>query len=90
MKNAHGLDKEGNGRWIASVAALPFTDLVASGSSDGKLKLWKVSENYKELTLIDEFQLVSIVFCISINCCFAYMNRSSRSLTKRRFVCLLQ
>jgi ribosomal RNA-processing protein 9 len=62
VKNAHGVDSEENPRWICSVASLPFTDLIASGSSDGNLKLWKVSENYKDLTLIDEFQLVSVLF----------------------------
>lgn len=61
VKNAHGVDENNIGRWIVSVAALPFSDLVASGSFDNKLKLWKVGENYKSLVLIDAFQLVSII-----------------------------
>jgi ribosomal RNA-processing protein 9 len=36
IKNAHG------SQWVTSVAALPFTDLVASGSSDGVIRLWYV------------------------------------------------
>jgi ribosomal RNA-processing protein 9 len=60
VKDAHGMNDEGTAaRWLVSVAALPYSDLIASGSSDGKLKLWKVGENYKTLSLIDEFQLVS-------------------------------
>jgi ribosomal RNA-processing protein 9 len=60
VKAAHGKETEnGQGRWIVSVAALPYSDLVASGSSDGKLKLWKVGENYKSLVLVEEFALVS-------------------------------
>ncbi len=41
--NAHG------GKWIVSVAVLPQTDVLASGSSDGFIRLWKV--NLKERTL---------------------------------------
>ena len=31
-----------SGKWITSVASLASTDLVATGSSDGGLRLWKV------------------------------------------------
>jgi len=63
VKNAHGIEEgeRGNARWIVSVAAFPYSDLIASGSSDGKLKLWKVAENYKSLVPIDEFQLTGFV-----------------------------
>eukprot|EP00455_Lapot_gusevi_P037291 TRINITY_DN4166_c0_g1_i1.p1 TRINITY_DN4166_c0_g1~~TRINITY_DN4166_c0_g1_i1.p1 ORF type:complete len:486 (+),score=100.91 TRINITY_DN4166_c0_g1_i1:70-1527(+) len=30
-----------SGQWICSVAALPYTDLAATGSSDGYVKLWE-------------------------------------------------
>lgn len=75
MKNAHGMDDEGiSPRWIVSIAALPYSDLIVTGSSDGKLKLWKVGENYKTLVLIDEFQLVSfLVFLVVV---VRIMNRS--------------
>ena len=35
VPNAHG------GNWLSSVAALPQSDLLASGSSDGVVRLWK-------------------------------------------------
>ncbi|CAI5712456.1 hypothetical protein KXD40_001672 [Peronospora effusa] len=35
ISNAH------NGKWISSVAVMPRTDLVASGSSDGQIRLWQ-------------------------------------------------
>ncbi|KAI6234129.1 WD domain, G-beta repeat protein [Aphelenchoides fujianensis] len=54
VRNAHGTHEDGHARWITAVRALPFSDLVASGSSDGHLKLWKVGENYKTLTLVCE------------------------------------
>ncbi|CAL1535158.1 unnamed protein product [Lymnaea stagnalis] len=51
VKKAHGLNLgilEEN--WISSVAALQYTDLVASGSKDGFVRLWKCSTDYKSLT----------------------------------------
>lgn len=38
----------GKNNWISSVAALPFTDIVASGSCDGHLRLWKCSPDEKK------------------------------------------
>lgn len=38
IKHAHG------GNWITSVAAHKFSDLAATGSSDGLLRLWHASE----------------------------------------------
>ena len=50
----------GEPRWICSVAALPYTDLVASGSSDGYLRLWKVAQDWKSLDQIAQYKLVSL------------------------------
>ncbi len=36
------LSQAHSGHWITAVAALPFSDLAASGSSDGFLRLWRV------------------------------------------------
>ncbi|CEP00351.1 WD domain, G-beta repeat [Plasmodiophora brassicae] len=36
-------EAHGAGCWISSVAACPYTDMVASGASDGYLRLWQVS-----------------------------------------------
>lgn len=39
-------------RWIMSLASLPYTDLFFSGSWDGKLGMWKVSEDLRKFELI--------------------------------------
>jgi len=39
-------------RWITSLAALPFTDLFFSGSWDGKLGMWRISEDLRRCELI--------------------------------------
>ncbi|XP_059153379.1 U3 small nucleolar RNA-interacting protein 2-like isoform X2 [Physella acuta] len=53
VKNAHGLTLGvGDQHWITSVAALQYSDLVASGSKDGHVRLWKCSKDFKSLTLL--------------------------------------
>lgn len=36
-------------RWITALAAVPYSDLVISGSWDGCLRVWRVSEDKKSL-----------------------------------------
>ncbi|XP_065909895.1 U3 small nucleolar RNA-interacting protein 2-like [Dysidea avara] len=35
--------------WVTAIATLPYTDLIASGSSDGFVRLWKCGEKFKHL-----------------------------------------
>ncbi|TYZ59333.1 hypothetical protein PybrP1_008513 [[Pythium] brassicae (nom. inval.)] len=44
VPHAHGA-----GKWVASVAVMPRTDLVASGSSDGLIRLWKADLKERKL-----------------------------------------
>ncbi|KAF7638952.1 hypothetical protein Mgra_00001476 [Meloidogyne graminicola] len=63
---------KGEPRWICSVAALPYTDLVASGSSDGFLRLWKVAQDWKSLDQIGQYKLPGFINDIrfSYNGCY--------------------
>jgi ribosomal RNA-processing protein 9 len=59
VKNAHGSEKTPDGlgenpRWISAIAAWTNTDLVASGSSDGFIRLWKCGERFKSLTEVSQ------------------------------------
>ncbi len=36
-------------RWITALATVPLSDLIVSGSWDGQLRLWRVSEDKKKL-----------------------------------------
>jgi ribosomal RNA-processing protein 9 len=38
--------------WITALSSLPYTDLFFSGSWDGKLGMWKVSEDLRKLELV--------------------------------------
>nr|CAG4711507.1 unnamed protein product [Naegleria fowleri] len=55
FENAHG------GEWISSVGALRFSDVVATGSCDGYLKLWRCDPNAKILQLKNNIPLQGFV-----------------------------
>lgn len=47
------LDEKGRGgkqpRWITALAAIPFSDVVISGSWDGYLRVWKISQDRRRI-----------------------------------------
>nr|CAB3265800.1 U3 small nucleolar RNA-interacting protein 2-like [Phallusia mammillata] len=47
IRDAHKDEKKNN--WISSVAALPNSDLLATGSSNGLIRLWKCSDKFLQL-----------------------------------------
>lgn len=55
---AHGRGADNQANWIVSVAARRYTDLIASGSCDGFVRLWKVAEDYKSITNILSYERV--------------------------------
>jgi ribosomal RNA-processing protein 9 len=58
-RNAHGVDQTtSNPNWISAIAAWNNTDVVASGSCDGSIRLWKCGERFKSLTPIVELPCV--------------------------------
>lgn len=42
--------KEPYCNWITSLAAVPYSNMFASGSCDGNIKLWKVADNMKSFS----------------------------------------
>jgi len=46
VHNAHG------GNWISSVAAYPYSDVIASGSCDGYIRLWKIDKETSQISPI--------------------------------------
>lgn len=39
-------------RWITALATVPYSDLVVSGSWDGEVRVWKISEDKKRLEAV--------------------------------------
>lgn len=51
QKLAHGKSSTGTPNWISAIATLVNTDLVASGSCDGFIRVWKLEKNFREIKL---------------------------------------
>ncbi|XP_014299559.1 U3 small nucleolar RNA-interacting protein 2 [Microplitis demolitor] len=59
---AHGVDAtNGEPMWITSIAVLLNTDLVASGSRDGNVKLWECEESFKSLKLLFQVKVTGFI-----------------------------
>lgn len=60
VNKAHGIEND-QVRWVTCVAAFLNTDLVASGSHDGIIRLWKINENFKNISPILEIPVPGFV-----------------------------
>ncbi|XP_015122439.1 U3 small nucleolar RNA-interacting protein 2 [Diachasma alloeum] len=59
---AHGQDEtNGQAMWISSVATFLNTDLVASGSRDGIVRLWKCGESFRSLTHLFDIKIPGFI-----------------------------
>ncbi|CAH1970343.1 unnamed protein product [Acanthoscelides obtectus] len=68
IHNSHELDKSNQQPyWISAVAALVNTDLVASGSQNGSIRLWKLENNFKTSSLVMEIPVEGFVNAMSFN-----------------------
>jgi len=47
--------------WISSLASLPYSDVFASGSCNGTIKLWKLEQNNKAFSLLKEVPMLGWV-----------------------------
>ncbi|XP_044741017.1 U3 small nucleolar RNA-interacting protein 2 [Chrysoperla carnea] len=62
IKNAHGIDSTNDlPNWIVCIAALLNSDLVASGSYDGFIRLWKVTDSFRNMKQILEIPVNGFV-----------------------------
>lgn len=66
INNSHGvnvINKQPN--WVTALTCLINTDLIASGSNEGVIKLWKLDNNFKTLTLLFEIPVEGFVNSMS-------------------------
>lgn len=66
VPNAHGV-----GSWLSAVSACPYTDLLASGSSDGVVRLWQVQSEEPMLQQVAQVPVVGHVNALD----FGYSGR---------------
>ncbi|KAI8128132.1 U3 small nucleolar RNA-interacting protein 2 [Lucilia cuprina] len=48
----HGVQSNGEPNWVTAIACVVNTDLIASGSCDGFIRLWQCAENNRKLKLV--------------------------------------
>lgn len=63
-KLAHGLSSSGVPNWISSIATLANSDLIASGSCDGFIRVWSLGKSYREIKL--KFEIPAMGFVNSL------------------------
>lgn len=62
VPDAHGRDESNNqSMWISSIATLLNTDLVASGSRNGVIRLWQCNDSFRALNPLFEIQLTGFI-----------------------------
>jgi ribosomal RNA-processing protein 9 len=53
--------------WISALGVLSYSDMFASGSADGYVKLWKISESKTSFTLLNSIPAVSLTNAVRIH-----------------------
>jgi len=68
VQNCHGQDESnGDPHWVSALATLYNTDMVATGSRDGWVRIWKVGEGFKTLTQVQQIKMTGFVNSLSIS-----------------------
>eukprot|EP00048_Salpingoeca_helianthica_P023995 m.28934 g.28934 ORF g.28934 m.28934 type:complete len:467 (+) comp9121_c1_seq2:2757-4157(+) len=62
FRNAHGPDG-----WITALAAIPFADIVVSGSSDGFVRLWKLDNGYRNISTLMAFPVTGVINALAFS-----------------------
>lgn len=63
-KLAHGVSSTGTANWISAIASFVNTDLIASGSCDGFIRVWQLEKSYREIKLKFEIPVDGFVNCL--------------------------
>lgn len=82
LENIHGIAENGEGNWISSLATLVNTDLAATGSCDGFIRLWKLGENCKSIMQILQIPVQGFINSLNFtndgNCLIAGVSQEHR------------
>lgn len=68
VKEAHGVSAQnGQALWVTAVASLKNTDLVASGSNCGHVKLWRLGQSYRTIEFCFDVAICGFVNCLAFS-----------------------
>lgn len=66
LNNAHGIDESNKQpHWVSGLSCLMNTDLIASGSMEGGVKVWKLDNNFKSMSLLFAIPVNGFINCMS-------------------------
>ena len=61
LEAAHGYENCGNPRWIASLSVVKVSDVAATGSNDGYVRLWDLNPDKRRITQVNKIPLQGFV-----------------------------
>ncbi|KAH8402420.1 hypothetical protein KR009_011882 [Drosophila setifemur] len=64
---AHGVGENGVANWITAIAVVVNTDLVATGSCDGCVRLWQTNPNGRKMEQIQSIPIAGFVNGLAFN-----------------------
>ncbi|KAL9880960.1 U3 small nuclear riboprotein factor 55K isoform 1-T1 [Glossina fuscipes fuscipes] len=64
---SHGQQANGDANWLTAIACVVNTDLIASGSCDGFIRLWQASDHYRKLKQILKIPVEGFVNSLTFN-----------------------
>eukprot|EP00088_Acartia_fossae_P015278 TRINITY_DN18347_c0_g1_i1.p1 TRINITY_DN18347_c0_g1~~TRINITY_DN18347_c0_g1_i1.p1 ORF type:complete len:458 (-),score=116.51 TRINITY_DN18347_c0_g1_i1:400-1773(-) len=68
VQESHGRDPvNSEPYWISALATLYNTDMVATGSRDGAIRIWSVGHGFRSITQVNTIQVDGFVNSLSIN-----------------------
>ncbi|PAV86073.1 hypothetical protein WR25_07316 [Diploscapter pachys] len=60
-KQVHGIGSNGEPRWVISIAAVQYSDLVSTGSNEGRVLLWKLAADRKSLFQVYAYDMAGFI-----------------------------
>ncbi|ORX93890.1 WD40 repeat-like protein [Basidiobolus meristosporus CBS 931.73] len=65
---AHGIDElSQTPRWITSIASLKYSDVFATGSWDGQIRLWKLSKDLRSFAPLSTIAMPGVINALKFN-----------------------
>eukprot|EP01122_Echinamoeba_exundans_P000736 TRINITY_DN1066_c0_g1_i2.p2 TRINITY_DN1066_c0_g1~~TRINITY_DN1066_c0_g1_i2.p2 ORF type:complete len:452 (+),score=49.54 TRINITY_DN1066_c0_g1_i2:209-1564(+) len=73
IPEAHGPATDGTVPWISSIAAARYSDLIASGSSTGEIKLWKIDAGWRSAREILKIPMAGFINSLQFSRSASYL-----------------
>ena len=65
--NAHGMESSGNPNWVSSIASIKMSDMAASGSNDGYVRIWNANALNRSLEQVAAVKVEGFVNSLALS-----------------------